>query len=151
MVRPIVPEPDLPSAPASPASRSMRVLLLAACFVAAIGGSAALAAWSGRARANLAAAAHRGRAHAGSSRPVASSLDGPPAPAAPAPSASSGELVTPALADSHRVFVDGRVLGVSGDRIRVPCGPHVVQIGSRGRPQSLVVPCGGQQVAQAQW
>jgi hypothetical protein len=72
--------------------------------------------------------------------------------AAPAPSgSSSGELVTPALADSHRVFVDGRVLGVSGDRIRVPCGPHVVQIGSRGHPQSLVVPCGGQQVAQAQW
>jgi serine/threonine-protein kinase len=148
MVHPIV--PDLPSAPASPASRHVRVLLLAACFVATLGGSVALATWSGRATAALAAAAHRGRGHAASIRPVASTMDR--SLAAPAPSgSSSGELVTPALADSHRVFVDGRVLGVSGDRIRVPCGPHVVQIGSRGHPQSLVVPCGGQQVAQAQW
>ncbi len=145
MVHPIVPDLPLPSA-----SRSMRGVLLAACFVAAVGGGVGLARWRGEGAAANAAAPRKIRVLAVTIHSTASSLS--PTPIIPAPpGAASGDLVTPALVDSHRVFVDGRVLGVSGDRIRIPCGLHLVQIGSRGRPQSLVVPCGGQQIAQPVW
>jgi hypothetical protein len=64
------------------------------------------------------------------------------APAAPVP--STGVLNTPESAHGHRVFVDGRCRGGAGDPIRLPCGPHEVRVGSAGRKQQVVVPCGGE-------
>jgi serine/threonine-protein kinase len=93
---------------------------------------------------------------------AASSADMPPpepmtAPSDPAPSedlpapASSGSLVTPALEVSHRVYVDGHVVGESGQTFRVSCGSRLVRIGSAGRDQHVLVPCGGDIAVQAVW
>ncbi len=68
------------------------------------------------------------------------------APATPAPAAAStaGELVTPASARSHRVFVDGRYAAArSGATLTLHCGRHTVRIGSQGRDLAVEVPCGG--------
>jgi hypothetical protein len=61
----------------------------------------------------------------------------------PSVDATKGILLMPAAADTHRVYVDGRLAGVPPPPIVVGCGPHVVKIGSRGREQSVLVPCGG--------
>ena len=67
----------------------------------------------------------------------------PPAPGAPAVS-TSGEIVTPASARSHRVFLDGQYAAPSsGVTLRVRCGRHAIRIGSAGSLQSIDVPCGG--------
>jgi serine/threonine-protein kinase len=75
-----------------------------------------------------------------------------PAPSddVPAP-ASSGILAISAVGVSHRVYVDGRVVGESGQTFRVRCGQHVVRIGSAGRDQHVLVPCGGETAVQALW
>ncbi len=57
--------------------------------------------------------------------------------------AERGVLLMPPAADSHRVYVDGRLAGVPPPPIVVGCGKHVVKIGSQGREQSVNVPCGG--------
>jgi hypothetical protein len=67
----------------------------------------------------------------------------PPSPDLPSVDATKGVLILPAAADTHRVYVDGRLAGVPPPPIVVGCGPHVVKIGSLGREQSVVVPCGG--------
>ena len=54
-----------------------------------------------------------------------------------------GVLLMPLNADSHRVYVDGRLAGVPPPPIVIGCGKHVVKIGSQGREQSVIVPCGG--------
>ncbi len=61
----------------------------------------------------------------------------------PAVDPAKGMLSLPASADSHRVYVDGRLAGVPPAPIVVGCGRHVVKIGSQGREQNVVVPCGG--------
>jgi tetratricopeptide (TPR) repeat protein len=61
-----------------------------------------------------------------------------------APVPSTGVLNTPESARGHRVFVDGRCRGGAGDPIKLPCGPHEVRVGSAGRKQQVVVPCGGE-------
>jgi serine/threonine-protein kinase len=71
------------------------------------------------------------------------------APVSPDP--THGTLVTPDLADSHRVYVDDRVVGTSGSALQVRCGPHVVRIGSKGRPQKVSVPCGGRVAISPMW
>jgi hypothetical protein len=48
-------------------------------------------------------------------------------------------------APSHRLFVDGHVEAAS--TALVPCGAHVVKVGSAGKPHSLDVPCGGEVIA----
>jgi hypothetical protein len=63
---------------------------------------------------------------------------------APAPAATGGVLRTPESARGHRVFVDGRLRCGAGDPIRLPCGMHEVQVGSAGRKQHVVIPCGGE-------
>ncbi|HSO35884.1 MAG TPA: hypothetical protein VLT33_25315, partial [Labilithrix sp.] len=65
------------------------------------------------------------------------------AAAGPAIGGERGVLLMPASADSHRVYVDGRLAGVPPPPIVVGCGRHVVKIGSQGREQNVVVPCGG--------
>jgi hypothetical protein len=52
-------------------------------------------------------------------------------------------IALPPAADSHRVYVDGRLAGVPPPPIVVGCGRHVVKIGSQGREQTVVIPCGG--------
>jgi hypothetical protein len=61
----------------------------------------------------------------------------------PGVDAEHGVLVLPTSADSHRVYVDGKVTGVAPTPIVVMCGRHAVKVGSQGRDQSVVVPCGG--------
>ncbi|HTQ41589.1 MAG TPA: protein kinase [Polyangiaceae bacterium] len=82
--------------------------------------------------------------------PAVPSVDPAPSEGLPAP-ASSGDLVCPAGGVSHRVYVDGRVVGESGQTFRMRCGQHVVRIGSAGRDQHVLVPCGGEIEIQAQW
>jgi eukaryotic-like serine/threonine-protein kinase len=54
-----------------------------------------------------------------------------------------GTLVPPPSARHHRVWVDGEVaVWAPGPELRVPCGPHVVRIGSAGASQSIDVACG---------
>ena len=61
----------------------------------------------------------------------------------PTVDAARGVLVMPPGADSHRVYVDGRLAGIPPPPIVVGCGRHTVKIGSQGREQSVAVPCGG--------
>jgi hypothetical protein len=63
---------------------------------------------------------------------------------ASSPGPTHGDIVTPASAHGHRVWVDGRVASwSSGSTLRVPCGTHVVRIGSTGDSKSVAVPCNG--------
>ncbi len=55
-----------------------------------------------------------------------------------------GTIVAPVAARHHRIWVDGEVVVWStGPTLSVPCGTHVVRIGSSGASQSIEVPCGG--------
>ena len=68
----------------------------------------------------------------------------PAPPAASLPVPGTGEIVTPASARSHRVFLDGQYAAPSsGVTLRVRCGRHAIRIGSAGTLQSIDVPCGG--------
>jgi serine/threonine protein kinase len=67
-----------------------------------------------------------------------------PASRAPPSAATTGDIVTPAIAHQHRVFLDDQFAAAhSGETLHVPCGKHVIRIGSRGAKQSIDVPCGG--------
>jgi serine/threonine-protein kinase len=67
-----------------------------------------------------------------------------PAPGGPGGSAL-GDIVTPASARGHRVFVDGQFAAPdSGVTLHVKCGRHTVRIGSSGTLQAVDVPCGGE-------
>ena len=68
----------------------------------------------------------------------------PPPPPTPPP--TTGELLISASTPSHRVFVDGHLLGASGDTFTLSCGEHRVRIGGAGKIQSVTVPCGGNAV-----
>lgn len=57
-------------------------------------------------------------------------------------SADAGVLVFPKSAAGRRVFIDGKTINVEGERVTVPCGRHTVKVGSKGRDQSLDIPCG---------
>jgi len=52
-------------------------------------------------------------------------------------------MLTGSSAEHHRVFFDGRVVGEGEGSFVVPCGAHVVRIGSAGQDRNVVVPCGG--------
>jgi len=67
-----------------------------------------------------------------------------PLPASP-PSPTTGMLLTPAAARHHRVWIDGQLAAyAAGGALHVPCGAHVVRIGSGGAAQAVRVPCGGE-------
>ena len=67
-----------------------------------------------------------------------------PAPALASASVSSGTILAPPAARHHRIWIDGEVaVWSNGSSLSVPCGPHVVRIGSGGVSQSIEVPCGG--------
>jgi hypothetical protein len=61
----------------------------------------------------------------------------------PSLDATKGRLLLPSAGDGHRVYVDGKLAGVPPPPLVVGCGRHTVKIGSQGRDQAVVVPCGG--------
>jgi len=56
------------------------------------------------------------------------------------PQVGVGTVSLAAVAASHRLFVDGRV--AEGGSAVVKCGPHLVQVGSRGVRRMVDIPCG---------
>lgn len=78
----------------------------------------------------------------------------PPAPkrvpAAIAPP-DKGYLRTPIKAKQHRIFVDGRFACVGGQSVLLACGPHEVKVGSAGKKQQVLVPCGGEIAVAPKW
>jgi hypothetical protein len=56
------------------------------------------------------------------------------------PRVESGTISLAAVAASHRLFVDGKVVE-SGSQV-VSCGTHLAQVGSRGVRRYVNVPCG---------
>jgi hypothetical protein len=66
-----------------------------------------------------------------------------PSPA-PAVTTTDGAIVLPPEAAGHRVFVDGKVVEVTGSRAVVPCGAREVRIGSRGAAVKVDVACGAE-------
>ena len=56
------------------------------------------------------------------------------------PQVGVGTVSLAAVAASHRLFVDGRV--AEGGSAVVKCGPHLVQVGSRGVRRTVEIPCG---------
>ena len=76
-------------------------------------------------------------------------LGGGEPPAATADKASDtddkGTVRLPSRASGHRVYVDGRRAQIDeSGTIRLPCGRHVIQIGSQGTPEPIDVSCGGE-------
>ncbi len=63
--------------------------------------------------------------------------------ASPKSDAPRGSIALPASADGHRIYVDGKVVAAAPAAVFVPCGHHVLRIGSQGRDQEIDVPCGG--------
>jgi len=53
-----------------------------------------------------------------------------------------GELVLPASAAGHRIFVDGKVVSEGKAPLQLHCGTHTVHIGSAGAEKEIAVPCG---------
>jgi serine/threonine protein kinase len=74
--------------------------------------------------------------------PASAALAAAAPPSGPVP-ADSGDIVPPASAAGHRVFVDGKVGGEGTAPIRVHCGSHDVKVGSAGAEKKVDVPCGG--------
>jgi len=56
------------------------------------------------------------------------------------PRVEAGTISLAAVAANHRLFVDGKL--ASAGTTTVSCGPHVVQVGSRGARHLVQVPCG---------
>lgn len=80
--------------------------------------------------------------------PVASAPSVPDAPPNGVPDtpppAGMGDLRTTARAKSHRVFVDGKVIGEGEGVFRVACGTRKVRVGSAREDETIQVPCGGE-------
>jgi hypothetical protein len=75
-------------------------------------------------------------------------VGGDPPPAATNDKESGGDKGTvrlPPRASGHRIYVDGRRAQVDESGVlRLLCGRHVIQIGSRGTPEPIDVRCGGE-------
>jgi hypothetical protein len=55
----------------------------------------------------------------------------------------TGIIEMPPWASQHRIFVDGALVGSGTTRLTVPCGIHIVRLGSASTEQRVDVPCGG--------
>jgi hypothetical protein len=58
------------------------------------------------------------------------------------PDPNVGTVRLPAWTKGRRVYVDGRVVGEGPEPLQVRCGTHLLRLGSAGKEQSVVVPCG---------
>jgi tetratricopeptide (TPR) repeat protein len=68
----------------------------------------------------------------------------PSLPSAAPVSASERSLVLlPAYASQHRVYLDGRQVGSGATELWLPCGHHLLRIGSHGTDREIELPCGG--------
>lgn len=134
--------------------------LMAAVLV--FGGAAAILATTQTSTTSLTAAPTPSFTHPPSPAMVAraTAASAPPAPSAMkpiqpvvAPIASAetpmetdagrtGTVQLPTYAKDRRVYVDGRLEQDGAATLLLPCGPHVIQIGSRGTPKSIAVLCG---------
>jgi serine/threonine protein kinase len=65
------------------------------------------------------------------------------APTLPSALSGTGLILTDPGDTGHRLYFDGHYLAGAGTAITAPCGRHHVRVGSRGRAQVVVVPCGG--------
>jgi tetratricopeptide (TPR) repeat protein len=70
-------------------------------------------------------------------------------PLAAANDADMGTVLLPSRAAGHRIFVDGRRAKMDEAKegtepLRLPCGRHVIQIGSSGSQEAVDLPCGGE-------
>jgi hypothetical protein len=133
-VAPPVPGATLPLGGAStdPSSRSASA-------------SASASAWAASASARAASAsasAPSALVDPGAPRADAPSPSGEPSASAPA-GRGACRLELPPSSAGRRVFVDGRVVGEGPGALVVPCGARTVQIGSKGTPRAMVLPCGG--------
>jgi len=69
----------------------------------------------------------------------------PLAAAADADIGTLGTVMLPSRAAGHRIFVDGRRSKSDGNEpLRLPCGRHVIQIGTSGGQEAVDLPCGGE-------
>ena len=109
-----------------------------------LGASAAPSASAAQSAASVASAAP-----ATSATPAASAASAAPSASAAAITAAvpsgtpqTAELSTETALPHHRIFVDDKVLGETPSVVIVPCGKHIVKLGSAGKPQSVDVACG---------
>ena len=91
-----------------------------------------------------------------SARPVPGVAPAPVASAsaraiAGAVASTKGSIVTATRSHDHRIYVDGQLAGETGRTIEVRCGRHQARYGSRGRWQTIDVPCGGQLTLSPRW
>jgi serine/threonine-protein kinase len=129
--------------PARSLTRSLSVIGVAtffAVFVLVFGVATFLQSPHGQAG-GASAAAQAPAAEPSSSLPGATAA--PTAAVAP-PAPAFGTIVPPAAARHHRMWVDGELVDLAKDpTLKVPCGTHLVRVGSSGASQSIDVPCGG--------
>jgi hypothetical protein len=78
-------------------------------------------------------------ARAAPANPLAAAAGAPATTA----SAATGVMTTNGALPGRRIFVDKRTVGQTPASVTVPCGTHVVQIGSSGVPSTIDVPCNG--------
>ncbi len=167
---PVITPPKEPARPAQPSEpvvlpvRSALVPLAAAAAIALLGG-VGIVRWRMVAHESSerpkVASAQTGSVVSASAPPppeptAALELAAPSEPTAPpeqapssaeAPTPTSGILSSPAGADGHRIFVDGKLVGQAPITVSLSCGSHVVRVGSHGRPRRIDVPCGGEVTA----
>jgi serine/threonine protein kinase len=62
---------------------------------------------------------------------------------ADAAAAGLGSIFTDPTFGSHRIFIEGRVVGESPGPVQVRCGTRSIQVGSAGVAKDVSVPCGG--------
>ena len=156
---------ELPKSRSARAETTLRTQGPGAGLMAAVlvfGGAAAILATTQTSTTSLTAAPTPSFTHPPSPAMVAraTAASAPPAPSAMkpiqpvvAPIASAetpmetdagrtGTVQLPTYAKDRRVYVDGRLEQDGAATLLLPCGPHVIQIGSRGTPKSIAVLCG---------
>jgi hypothetical protein len=69
---------------------------------------------------------------------------GVPVEALPVPSAAPAttRVLFPRSSISHRVWIDGVLVGDDQQSITTKCGRHTIKIGSQGKARDLDLPCG---------
>ena len=55
----------------------------------------------------------------------------------------TGELQLTSATRGQPIFVDGHPVAAGPGNFRLSCGRHTIRVGSRGKSQTVVVPCGG--------
>ena len=82
-----------------------------------------------------------------SSAPVIASAAPEPKPEPKTPALELGDkygmLDATNAGKDRRIWVNGKLVGQTGEAIKVLCGTQSVKIGSSGTPRDVVVPCGG--------